>query len=191
MWLCTFLLANPEGLKPCSELPFGFGGCTGAAVPVFCTVASMFSCICWSLEWICPWMQSRCLLMVTFSHSCCFSPAAAWWLCNDKNDQLNDLILKILWFLSIGWLRWHPEVLFNLNVLIVLHFHGVGDTQFLFDIVTLIKPSPACAMHVSAEIILKSKVPSAPPYGSFLICPAVVEASGAAFDLFCISHSWR
>lgn len=39
MWLCTFLLANTDGLKPCSELPFGFGGCTGAAIPVFRTGA--------------------------------------------------------------------------------------------------------------------------------------------------------
>lgn len=70
IWLCTFL-------KPCSEPAFGLGGCTGAAVPVFCTVASIFFCICCSLQWICPWMQSRCLLMVTFSHSCPFLPAAA------------------------------------------------------------------------------------------------------------------
>lgn len=40
--LCSFgrgAEGEQEGLKPCSELPFGFGGGTGAAVPVFCTVA--------------------------------------------------------------------------------------------------------------------------------------------------------
>lgn len=86
------------------------------------------------------------------------------------------------------------RILFDLNVLIAC-FHGVGGTQFLLDIITLNKLSPACALHMSLEIILKPKVSSAPTYGSFIICSAVAEASGTAFDFFntcfCISHSWR
>ena len=39
MWLRTLLLANTQGLRPCSELPFGLIGCTVAAVPVLCTAA--------------------------------------------------------------------------------------------------------------------------------------------------------
>lgn len=99
------------------------------------------------------------------AHGC--SPGVCWWWLSlilslfhqqqpdedDKTDQARDPVLKLLWFLSRGWVRWHPEVLFDLNVLVVLCFHGGGGTQFLLDIIVLFK---FCLQLVPCKCLLRS-----------------------------------
>lgn len=66
MWLLIFLLATTEGLKPFSEFPFGFGGCTGAAVSVFLYGCPMPPCF--------PASAGH---YSGYAHGC--SPGVCWW----------------------------------------------------------------------------------------------------------------
>lgn len=178
MWLWIFLLANPEGLNPCSELSFGFGGCTGAAVPVFLHGCPMAPCF--------PVSAGH---YSAFAHGC--SPGVcSWWLSpilslfhpqQPDDYAMIKLINHTIWFWryygfylevasrspfwpkstcspTFPWCWWHPAPL---------------------DIFSLIKLSPACAMHESAWDHSETKGVLSSPLWFCIICSAV---SGAAFD---------
>lgn len=175
-WLWIFLLANPEGLNPCSELSFGFGGCTGAAVPVFLHGCPMPPCF--------PVSAGH---YSAFAHGC--SPGVcSWWLSpilslfhpHPDDYAMIKLINPTIWFWRYG---------FYLEVTSRSPFWPKSTCSPTFpwcwchpaplDIFTLIKLSPACAMHESAWDHSETKGVLSSPLWFCIICSTV---SGVAFD---------
>lgn len=99
MWLRALLLANTEGLRPCSVLPFGLIGYTIAAEPVLCTAAPFLHIflhlLAITIEM--PMDVVQVLADGSFLSSLPFHQQQTDQSEGDKTDQPHDLILKLFW----------------------------------------------------------------------------------------------